>query len=288
MAPDQYSAVWISHTAIKDFQNCPRAYYLKHVYRDPKTGHKIKIMTPPIALGQVVHEVIEEISRLPAADRFSEPLLSRLHRLWDTVTGKKGGFWDANNELRFKQRAESMMQRLTDHPGPLRNPAVKMQGDLPHFWLSEEDNIMLCGRLDWMEYIADSESVRIIDFKTSKHDEENGSLQLPIYHLLAHYCQKRPVTGVSYWYLDRIDGLIALPIPNLVSSQNMILAIAKQIKVSRQLDRFKCPKDGCAYCAPFEAILAGKGECIGIDSFGSDIYIVPQETHTSEQESVIL
>ncbi|KKQ37796.1 MAG: hypothetical protein US54_C0025G0014, partial [Candidatus Roizmanbacteria bacterium GW2011_GWA2_37_7] len=47
MAPDKFSAVWVSHTSISDFLQCPYAYYLKHVYKDPKTGHKMKIMSPP-------------------------------------------------------------------------------------------------------------------------------------------------------------------------------------------------------------------------------------------------
>ena len=42
MAQDKYSALWISHSRINDFKTCPRAYFLKYIYRNPKNGHKIK------------------------------------------------------------------------------------------------------------------------------------------------------------------------------------------------------------------------------------------------------
>jgi len=70
MPKDIYSAVYVSHTSISDFLVCPRAYFLKNVYRDPKTRHKIKLMSPPLALGQVIHEVLESLSLLPTEDRF--------------------------------------------------------------------------------------------------------------------------------------------------------------------------------------------------------------------------
>jgi CRISPR/Cas system-associated exonuclease Cas4 (RecB family) len=89
MPRDKYTAVWVSHTSIADFLKCPRAYYLKHVYRDPKTKHKLKLMAPPLALGQSVHEVVESLSQLPREKRFHEPLLVKLDRAWEKVSGKK-------------------------------------------------------------------------------------------------------------------------------------------------------------------------------------------------------
>ena len=51
----------------------------------------------------------------------------------------------------------------------------------PNFFLSEEENIILNGKIDWMEYIEEGDSVRVIDFKTGRNKESQGSLQLPIY-----------------------------------------------------------------------------------------------------------
>jgi ATP-dependent helicase/DNAse subunit B len=65
-----------------------------------------------------------------------------------------------------------------------------MKEDLPHYWLSEDDGIILCGKIDWLQYLPDTDSVHIVDFKTSKNKEKANSLQLPIYLLLVSNTQK--------------------------------------------------------------------------------------------------
>ena len=270
---DKYTAVWVSHTSISDFLKCPRSYYLKNVYKDPKTGHKMKLMSPSLALGQAVHEVLESLSVLPAVSRFKKPLAEIFEESWKKVSGKKGGFTDVDSEFRFKTRGFDMIARVSQNRGPLLNPAVKINMDLPHFWLSEEDNIILCGKIDWLEYLPDADSVHIIDFKTSKYDEDPDSLQLPIYNLLVHHCQHRQVVKASYWYLDRSDILEAKPLPDLELSRDKILKIARKIKLARQLQHFKCETSGCLHCQPFEDIIAGKAEYVGPDSMNYDVYI---------------
>ncbi len=275
MPPDKYSAVWVSHTSISDFLRCPRAYFLKNIYRDPKNNHKIKLMSPSLALGQAVHEVVESLSVLPKEKRFSEPLLEKFDQIWKRIEGKKGGFHDGDNEYHYKQRGQEMLRRIMNHPGPLTGLSVKIQMDLPYFWLSEEENIILCGKIDWLEYLPETDSVHIIDFKTGKSDEEAESLQLPIYHLLVHHCQKRPVSKASYWYLDRNDDLTEKKLPALDEAEKSIMDVALKIKLARQLGRFKCPQgDGCPACRPFEAILKGEAELVGEDNFHYDVYIL--------------
>ncbi len=194
MTNDKFGAVWVSYTSLTDFTKCPRAYYLKNVYKDPKTGHRMQIMSPPLALGQAVHEVIESLSLLPTDRRLSEPLLIRFEEAWQKISGKQGGFVDNKVERKYKDRGMAMLQRIIRNPGPIKGLAVKIKADLPSFWLSEEDNIVLCGKIDWLEYDISTDSVHIIDFKTSKSVENPKSLQLLIYYLLAKNCQKRPVT----------------------------------------------------------------------------------------------
>ncbi|HUW22145.1 MAG TPA: PD-(D/E)XK nuclease family protein [Candidatus Bathyarchaeia archaeon] len=274
MAVDRYTAVWISHTSISDFLKCSRAYYLKNIYRDPNTGHKIKLMTPPLALGQAVHEVVELLSLLPKDRRFNEPLMDIFARIWQKLSGKKGGFIDPKIEARYRSRGIEMISRLAKNPGPLSNLALKLKTNLPFYWLSEEDNLILCGKIDWLEYLPASDSVHIIDFKTGKAGESPKSLQLPIYFLLARNCQKRPVTKVSYWHLERNDQPTEEALPDLKEAHRRVLKIGKRIKLIRQLERFKCPqKDGCSACRPYESILRAEAELVGVNEFNQDIYI---------------
>lgn len=278
MVKDKFSAVWVSHSSIGDYIKCPRAYYLKNIYRDPKTNHKITLMQPPLALGQAVHEVIESLSSLPVEKRLAEKLSDRFETAWKKVSGIQGGFTGDEEEERFKARGASMIARIEKNPGPIVRPAIKIRQDLPYFWLSEEDNIILCGKIDWLEYLADTDSVHIIDFKTGKFDEDPDSLQLPIYVLLASSCQSRPVTKASYWYLDRDTDSIEVTLPEREDAQKRVLDIARKIHLARKLEHFKCPKnDGCRVCRPYEAILSGAATFVGVGGYTQDVYIIKND-----------
>ena len=184
---DEYTATWVSHSSISEFLRCPRAYYLKYVYKNPKNGHKMSIVNPPLALGQVVHEVLESLAVLPADERLKISLVKKLDPVWLKITGKKGGFKNFAEESEYKIRASQMLINLQENPGPILNKAIKIRSkmNLPHYWLNEEEGIILSGKIDWLEYRQEDDSVRIIDFKTGKNEEKEDSLQLPIYLLIA-------------------------------------------------------------------------------------------------------
>lgn len=288
--PDKFSAVWVSHSSLSDFLKCPRSYYLKNVYKDPNTGHKVQLITPQLALGASVHEVIESLSIIPTKDRFKASLLEKFEKVWKKYSGKRGGFTDPDTEAKYKQRAEAMLNRVSQNPGPLATLAVKIKEDLPQYWISEHDNIILCGKVDWLEYLPDEDSVHIIDFKTGKNKEDEASLQLPIYHLLVHNTQHRKVAKASYWYIDQDDVLTPKELPNLIEAHDEVLMHAKKVKVARQLGVFKCPQGdgGCFACKPLESILRGEAEQVGINDFNQDMYIIPYTGSNQETESMIL
>lgn len=289
MSGDPYTAIWVSHTSIGDFLKCPRAYFLKHLYRDPKSGHKIKLVTAPLSLGQIIHEVLESLATIPVEERLKESLVIKLHALWAKVSGKRGGFTNPEMELRFKKRGEDMLSRVMEHPGPLAKKAVRIKSDMDiiHYWLSEKDNIILCGKIDWLEYLPDFNSVHIIDFKTSKNEEEAGSLQLPIYYLLVKNCQRRIIDKASYWYIERSNEPTEKKLPDEDDAYKRVFDVAKKIKLARQLSVFKCPyKTGCSVCRPMEKIIRGEAQFVGVDERANDMYIL--EELSPEKESEIL
>ncbi|MBI2357094.1 PD-(D/E)XK nuclease family protein [Candidatus Dojkabacteria bacterium] len=273
---DKYSAVWVSHSSITDFLKCPRAYYLKNVYKEKESGNKIQIVNPSLSLGQVVHEVIESLSVIPTDRRFETPLVDLYHEAWRKVSGKRGGFMNSSIENDFKERGIRMLDRIRKNPGPLKNLAVKIEMELPQFWISEDENIILCGKIDWLEYFKDTDSVHIIDFKTSLENKEDpDSLQLPIYHLLVKNTQKREVTKASYWYLEQDDAPIEKELPDYEESLTKVLTIARKMKLARQLESFNCPngKEGCRECKPMERIINGEGELVAQEN-KRDIYVL--------------
>lgn len=271
---DRFSAVWLSHSSISTFKNCPRAYYLNTVYRDPRTGHKITLVTPSMSLGSAVHDVLESLSVLPTSERFKISLIDRFQSAWKKVSGPIGGFDDTTTEARYKSRGEDMLRRLTQNPGPLAEKAVKIKMDLPQYWLSESDNLMLCGKLDWLSYNQQDDSIHIIDFKTGVGEESVDSLQLPIYYLLAHNCQTREVKKASYWYIARDDMPVEKKLPDLDHAYELVLKAGKEIKLARSLERFKCPagEGGCRHCSPLEKIIRGEATFVGNGEYGSDVY----------------
>jgi len=278
---DTYSALWVSYSTLNDFQTCPRAYYLKNIYRYPQSGNKIALMTPALALGQVVHEVIRMLSAIPSADRFRESPVLMLDKQWSKIKGKMGGFHNDKHEEVYKKRGEDMMRRILNNPGPLSHLTLRLKKDLLSFWLSKEEEIILCGKIDWLEYIPIHDAVHIIDFKTSRGSEEESSLQLPIYYVLAGAVQKRKIDGVSYWYLDRNNSPTPMNIPDEKQAKETILSLAKDVKLAKQLNRFICPHNGCRACKPYEKIASGAAECIGTNEYKRDVFILPEDQNDS-------
>ncbi len=286
---DKYSAVWVSHSSMGDFLKCPRLYYLHNVYKNPKTGKKINLVAPPLSLGSAVHEVVEGLAEYSAETRFEKPelLLERFEKAWEKFHGKKGGFKTEEEEEIAKARGREMIKRVIENPGILKEKIIKLKeganGMLPNFHLSEKDNIILCGRIDWLQYKEEDDSIHILDFKTGKNEESGESLQLPIYQLLLNNLQKRKVSGASYWYLDSDNTPKEVSLPNLEESYERVYKVAKAVSDARTLALrvgaekvFVCPRGeaGCFGCAPFEKIIRGEAESLGTGEWGQEMYLV--------------
>lgn len=235
------------------------------------------IVTPPMALGQAVHEVIESLAILPVGERLKISLVKRLDPVWLKITGKKGGFKNHDEEMEYRGRAIAMLINLQENPGPILEKAIKIKSsmNLPNYWLNEEDGIILCGKIDWLKYDEKDDSVQIIDFKTGKNEEKEDSLQLPIYLLLAENTQSKKVTAASYWYLDRDDGIVNKKLPDRKESYDKVYKVAKRIQLARKINHFKCPTGGCYACRPYEKILRGEAEFVGVSDTRQDVYIIP-------------
>ncbi|MCC7004936.1 PD-(D/E)XK nuclease family protein, partial [Candidatus Nomurabacteria bacterium] len=235
------------------------------------------------ALGQAVHTTLENLKDLPVEERLKRDLLSDFEESWKAVSGKIGGFKSAEEEAEYKARGRSMIERVVKNLGPIAQKTLKLKessgGMLPNFYLSEDEGIILCGLVDWIEYIESDDSVKILDFKTGKRDEKEDSLQLPIYLLLLKALQKRKVSGAAYWYIDRSDKPVDVELPDVDKAREKLLEIGRKIKEAREKKEFKCPKGekGCFACRPYEAIVRGEAEYVGVGNYKQDLYVISEK-----------
>lgn len=274
MALQKTFPLWVSHTSISDFLSCPRAYFLRHIYKDPKTGRKINIINPSMALGLTVHDVLETLADFKAEERMKQPLLEQFEKSWEHVSGELGGFRDITEEGQFKNRGLVMIERVVEHPGPFLNKTIRLHSPdnlPPRYMLSLVENIVLCGKVDWLEYFPD-DTVHIIDFKTGLRDEKEDSLQLPIYTLLVKNLQRREIKRISYWYLERDDKPVEAGLPDFVKANERVMDAAMQIKKLRQEGKYICPRAGCFSCRPLENIVAGRAKWIKQSGY-MDVYV---------------
>jgi hypothetical protein len=213
----------------------------------------------------------------------------RFDEVWKSHSGKRAGFFNMQTEEQDRERGKDMIRRVQNHHEPLMSKAIKLPAALPRMWLSEEENIVLCGKIDWIEYMEDTDSVHIIDFKTGRNEEGQNSLQLPIYYLLASSVQHRRVSKMSYWYLDKSNDPVEQALPHPDKAKKMLYKHAKSIQLAIDLNLFKCPKGerGCMACQPYEMIIRGHAVNVGTDDRGSQVFALDPSLNASVEETII-
>jgi len=269
---DKFKATWVSFSSISDYIKCPRAYYLKNIYKNPSTGKKIEIIKPALALGSAVHNVLEPLAKIDPKKRFDTDLIQTFDKEFLKYSGKKGGFTSDEEYEENRQKGHKMLENVIKNSHILKDKTYISDQDLLNDWLSKDNNIVICGKIDWINIDEENDSFTVIDFKTSKEEEKND-LQLQIYALLLYMLNKKAVNKLYYWYININEELTQTNLPNLKESYNRVLEIALQISEARRTNHFECKKKGCYACRDYEKVLAGFAEQVGIGGFGREIYI---------------
>lgn len=275
------NAVFISPSSLADFEKCPKLYYYRHVYKTPDTGLKIQIINPALALGQAVHDTIERFVLLEPSARTKSALEEIFATVWQGLSGEKGGFGSADEEKTFRERGEAMLENFFGNDHFLMAQKAKM----PEFLKAElGDDLILTGKLDWIEKVGDG--YHLVDFKTGKNEEKEGSVQLPIYVVLAGKILGTDDIKASYWYLDQGKELRDFSLPDLPEFALDLKRKGLVIKKSRLTNSFVCPKgESCWACRDMMTVIVGKkGKLVSIDSARKqEIYILPKEEEKKEE-----
>lgn len=266
------NAVFISPSSLSDIEKCPQLYFLRNVYRSPR-GLKIQLINPALALGQAMHETLDQFLALMPLERTSDELERIFLQIWSQIQGEKGGFSNPTEEEEHKTRARAMLEKFINHPH--FKSAVKTK--LPPFPKVELGNdLILTGKLDWLE--SEGSGFRIVDFKTGKNEEKDSSLQLPIYALLAREIVKSSDIRASYWYLDHDSDLVNFSLPDLDSTQKILQQKGELVKMVRQTASYSCQsgKESCWACRDILEVKNGKGKLVTLDPVNrkQEIYIL--------------
>lgn len=263
-------AIFISNTSLNDFLSCPRAYFLKNVYRNPKTGYRIQIASPYISLGATIHDAIRWF-----LENLDNPSLLKLNdhfrNFWWKYHGKRGGFSSEEEEKVFGQRGLKMLGNFLENHAKLEKMAKPAK--FPKYPLI--DNVILTGNLDYVGELDDG-NLHVIDFKTGVKDVDSP-LQLYIYAILAENHYGKAVTKMSFWYLDRdLEPKEVVPDP-LEKTLEWLVEKGKAVKLALEENNWVCKggDDLCRDCRDYQAVLEGKGEFMFSDhAYKKDVYFL--------------
>ena len=278
------NSLWISYSAICDFEKCKRAYYYKHIYRNHKNNNRIQIVNPYLSLGSIVHEAIEGVAGFSVEERNKTSLVKRYNSFWKNYTGKKGGFISEKQEKEFKERGLKMVKRAEKSP-IIKKPAYNTNSGLPKMNLFP--GVELVGNIDWIE-ILPSKKLHIIDFKTGKNEENGNSLQLPIYYLLAKNNIKEEIEKVSYWYLDKDNDPVSQELNFNEDYLKIVKEKAKNIMNAVENKDFKCSSGyrNCFCCRDFDSVFSGEAEYVGYDDkMKKELYYIVKEDNVIKKIS---
>ena len=263
------NAIFLSPSSLADFEKCPQLYYYRYVYRSPR-GLKIQLINPALALGQNIHDTLEQFLKLPNEDRSKDELERIFALVWSNTSGEKGGFASEGEEEAAKQRGKEMLERFWANEHFKTAQPVK----IPNFPKAELGNdLILTGKLDWVEKdqsaqdSGEASGYKIIDFKTGKNEEREDSQQMPIYaYLVSQVFNTKKITA-CYWYLDKDNDLTACVLPDLEKTLAYLKQKGEIIKMVRQTNSFKCQSglESCWACRDMLAIAQGKGKLVSVD-----------------------
>lgn len=268
--------IFISYTSLSDFLKCPRAYYFKNIYHDPKTGNRIQIASPYLSLGSTVHDSVKWYLEMGGQVTY-EQLEKKFRNFWLKYSGKRGGFSSREEEALFGKRGLKMLANFFKNADKLEK--IIHHVDFPKLNLFEE--VMLMGNFDFVGETEEG-SLHIVDFKTGAKDEKDP-IQLYIYAILAEANFGKPVTSASFWYLDRDDEPRQIVLDPLEPKLEWIIEKAGELKKAIQAGAWICikgdPSAGsgqdelCKECSLHQAVIDGKGEFQFTDHrYKKDVY----------------
>lgn len=192
-----FKPVKISYTQLETWQNCPRKYQYRYVYKIPSpSAHSANF-------GASVHATLNEFYKaLKKGEKPSVKLLKFLYEeYWIPY-----GYESKAHEMSRKKKGIEILQRFYEENS---KPAFALPAYLERAFslkmVSESSApILLLGRIDRIDKLPDG-TYEVIDYKTGKlkkQAEINKDLQLSIYARACRDIYKLPISKLSFYFLE--------------------------------------------------------------------------------------
>lgn len=158
----------LSATSIKDYQDCPFKYRLKH--RDGVTEQKSRAT---LEFGNIMHQTLKDFHNLPIEEQTRDKLLKLFKSQWQ------------EEAFEYRQRAEEFFlqgeEQLEGYFHHIQENRPDVVGCEKRFQFDLSDlRVRIKGQIDRLD--REGDKLRVIDYKTGKNKEEaKKNLQMALY-----------------------------------------------------------------------------------------------------------
>lgn len=183
----------VSPLKVRVFGACRLRYRYQYVERIPAR------LRPSDTAGSLIHRVLcDFFSKVPPEERTEDQLLRMFEDGWQALSPRYRRM-PGTEEL---HRAGAEQLRRFAHQHDLRAQPYLVE---PYLQVEVAPDVILFGRVDRIDQEPDG-SLHIVDYKTGSHPDEVDAGQLRLYAIMVEQSLRKPVSRLSFWYLD--DGLI--------------------------------------------------------------------------------
>ena len=171
------------------FDTCRLRYRYQYLDRIPAR------LRPQDTAGSLVHRVLcDFFSKVPSDERKVERLTGLFEAGWAALSPRYLRMAGVE-ELR-ESAVEQLHLFAETHDLSAEPLAVE-----PYFQVEVAPGVTLFGRVDRIDEEPDG-TLHLIDYKTGSYEDEVDARQLRLYAIMAEASLGKPVTRLSFWYLD--------------------------------------------------------------------------------------
>ncbi len=161
---------WLSASAIRDYQHCPRASMMKRQERKAYSKRQSR-QSPELLLGNALHATLRDLHRLcvheqlgsqPTCDTYlylAQRAVALLNANWST-----DAFEDAHQEEAYFERAERMLEYYVRSSAMPKGKVLATEADLARTIRLGGRTLGLVGRVDRIDLLPQG-TIEVIDYK---------------------------------------------------------------------------------------------------------------------------